>query len=191
MPGIHRDTINSTNGPAHTKMNKKFLAFSLPFVLAACAAPSANNVAVTTRTTNGIAVIIAKPKKTVCAASVFPLAGNSTRGELCITQGNFASDRYVLKLNNTTVVQGIDDETTPGIPASYQGQRITLQCAPQHIRGDASAEEVRKIVPAYSDAKVNKTVELMQGAIMPIEVGRMCSLTSGADSLMKVQVFFE
>lgn len=191
IPGTARNTLKSTDEPAHTMMNKKTLAFSLPFVLAACATPSSNNLAVTTPTKNGIAVITAKPKKTVCASSAFALAGNSTRGELCVTQGNFASDRYVLKLNNTTVVQGIDDETTPGISSSYQGQRITLQCAPQNIRGDATADEVRKIVPAYSEAKVNKTVELMRGSIMPIEVGRMCSVTSGADSLMKVHVFFD
>ncbi|NUT60509.1 hypothetical protein [Herbaspirillum sp. C9C3] len=75
------------------------------------------------------------------------------------------------------------------IPGTH---RAPQKCAPQNIRGETTADEVGKIVPAYSEAKVNKTVELMQGSIMPIdEVGRMCSVTSGADSLMKVQVFFD
>lgn len=172
-------------------MNSKSLAFSLTFVLAACANPSAKNADPTAQPAGGIAVITAKPKKTACASSAFALNGASTRGELCVTQGSFASDRYVLKLNDTTVVQGIDDQTTVGISSSHKGQRITLRCAPQNIRGNATAEDVRKIVPAYSEAQVNRTVELMKGSALPIEVGRMCVVTSGADTLMRVQVFFE
>lgn len=135
--------------------------------------------------------ITVAPNKTVCAPENFSLGEDSVDASLCVTQGNFSSDKYVLQFNGTAVIQGIDDETTPGIAGLYKDKKILLQCGPQSLAGNATAEEVRKVLPSYSDARVNALVALMKSSIMGVEVGRLCTIKEGRKIVMQAQVFFE
>ncbi|MDQ1835133.1 hypothetical protein, partial [Massilia scottii] len=103
----------------------------------------------------------------------------------------FSSDKYSLKFNGKLILQGIDDQTTGGIAADYNGKHVMLQCAPQEVKGNATADDVRKIVPSYSDAKVNELVELMKGSTSSVEVGRLCAVSGENACIVNAQVFFD
>jgi hypothetical protein len=138
-----------------------------------------------------IPVITATPNKTMCALSKFNFKDAPINGEICITQGSFSPDKYVLKFNGEMILQGVDDQTTLGISATYKEKKISLKCTPQLIKGNATADEVHNTVPTYSDSKVKDMVELMKGSELPVEVGRLCAVRSADDIVMKAQVFFE
>ena len=140
---------------------------------------------------NTIPAITATPNKTICAPSKFSLNEAPVNGELCVTQGSFSADKYTLKFDGKKVLEGIDDQTTLGISSKYGEKSISLKCTPQLIKGNATPDDVRKIVPTYSDSKVKEMVELMAGSSLPVEVGRLCAIRSTEELLMKVQVFFE
>ncbi|WP_317201337.1 hypothetical protein [Janthinobacterium sp.] len=135
--------------------------------------------------------INATPKKMECKSAQVKISDESVKAELCIAQGSFSSDKYSLKFNGKLVLQGIDDQTAPGINANYNSQSVVLQCAPQVVRGDATAEDVRKLVPSFSNEKVNQLVDLMKGSTMPVEVARLCTISVEKNAVLKAQVFFE
>ena len=138
-----------------------------------------------------IPAITATPQKTVCALSKFDFNEVPINVELCVTQGSLSPDKYVLKLNGEMVLQGIDDQTTLGISSTYKEKVISLKCTPQIIQRNATADDVRKTVPTYSDSKVEQMVKLMKRSVLPVEVGRLCAAMSADRIIMKAQVFFE
>ncbi len=113
------------------------------------------------------------------------------KAEICVTQGNFSHDVYVLKIDGNTALKGIDDETTKGISSSYKSQKVGLSCAPQELAPNASLEEVQKMLPGHSPAKAKELVALMKDSKTPIEVGRLCTASSEGTAFLSAQVIFE
>jgi hypothetical protein len=138
-----------------------------------------------------ILVINAAPNKATCKSTSVRIGENQVKSELCVSQGSFSHDKYILKLNGEAALQGIDDQTTSGIKSSYKGQQVMLLCPPQNIRPNVTAEEIQKLVPSYSSDKAKEVAELLAGSSMPIEVGRLCQVTIENEAVMKVQVLFE
>jgi len=137
-----------------------------------------------------ILVISPAPNKSACVSASSKIGDDSFKSELCVRQGSFSPDKYVLKLNGDTVLQGIDDQTTSGIQASYKGKPIALRCPPQNVSANVTAAEIHKLVPSYPAEKVKEVVELMAGSSMPMEIGRLCQVSIGNEPAMKVQVLF-
>ncbi|WP_089084277.1 hypothetical protein [Aquitalea magnusonii] len=136
-------------------------------------------------------VIRPTPNKSACKSSALRIGEDSVKSELCVLQGNFSHDKYVLKFSGDTVLQGIDDQTTPGIQANHKGKPIVLRCPPQNVPPNATAAEIQKIVPGYSTEKAKEVAELMVGSILPIEAGRLCQVSVDGEAVMTVQVLFD
>lgn len=137
-----------------------------------------------------VLVITATPNKTECNSTLVTINEEPLKVELCVTQGNFSPDKYVLKFNGQVVLQGIDDETTIGITSTYKGKTVALKCVPQIIKTRATAEEIQKAVPSYSKDKVNEIADLMSRSSFDIEIARQCVVTVGDKAVMKAQVIF-
>jgi hypothetical protein len=136
-------------------------------------------------------VIKPAPNKSECKSVSVALDKVQVNSELCVSQGSFSHDQYVVKFNNEVVLQGIDDETTNGISSKYKGKAVSIKCAPQIIMPKATAQEIMKIVPVYSEARAKEIAGLMADSFMPIEAGRLCSVEFEKASIMKVQVIFD
>ncbi len=136
-------------------------------------------------------VLLPSPGKAVCRAKPATLAGAPVKAEICVTQGNFSHDLYVLKIDGSSVLKGIDDETTKGISSSYKSQKVSLTCAPQELAPNASLEEVHKILPGYSSEKAKGLVALMKDSKTPTEVGRLCTASSDGTAFLSAQVIFD
>lgn len=134
--------------------------------------------------------IIAAAGKSVCQSTVRQLGATSQKIELCVSQGNFAHDVYVLKIDGNDVLKGIDDETTKGIFATHQGEKISLTCAPQlEEPTQVTAEKidaVQKLMPALSADEARKTAISLDA----VEIGRLCIAQRGDNSLLDVRVVF-
>jgi len=129
--------------------------------------------------------------KTECASTALQVGDDSVKLELCVQQGNFSHDRYILRFNEDTVLRGIDDQTTPGIHASYKGKSVALRCLPQNVPLNVTAAEIQKLVPSYSADNAKEVAELMVGSSLPIEIGRLCQVTIENEAVTKAQVLFE
>ena len=138
-----------------------------------------------------ILVIRPAPNKSACKSAALRIGEDSVKSELCVFQGSFSHDKYLLRVNGDAVLQGIDDQTTSGIQASYKGNPIALQCPPQNVPPNVSAAEIQKIVPSYSTEKAKEVAELMVGSSQPIEIGRLCQVSVEGKAVMAVQVLFE
>jgi len=136
-------------------------------------------------------VIRPAPNKSACKSATLRVGEDSVKSELCVIQGNFTHDKYVLRVSGDTLLQGIDDQTTSGIQANYKGKPITLRCPPQNVLPNVSAAEIQKLVPSYSTEKAKEVAELMVGSSLPIEIGRLCLVSVEGEAVMTVQVLFE
>lgn len=136
-------------------------------------------------------VITPIPGKAVCKSSSGAIKDISIKSELCVTQGSFSHDVYVLKINGKPVLKGIDDETTKGISSTFQNQKINLTCSPQHkAPNEVSQEKIeatQKAVPNLSFEEARKMAIMME----TVETGRLCIASSGENPFMTVQVNFE
>lgn len=134
--------------------------------------------------------IIAAAGKSVCQSTVRQFGETSQKIELCVSQGNFAHDVYVLKINGDPVLKGIDDETAKGIVSTNQGEKISLTCAPQLEEPTQVAPEkieaMQKLMPALSADEAKKAAISLDA----VEVGRLCTAQRGSNSLIDVQVTF-
>jgi hypothetical protein len=137
-----------------------------------------------------ITIINAAPNKAVCKSKAIRIGEESVKSELCVSQKNFSHDKYVLKFNDELISQGIDDQTTSGLNASYKNRQVLLRCPPQEVPPNATVDEIHKLVPSYSSDKAKNVAELMKGSNMPIEIGRLCQITIDNEDVMKVQVHF-
>jgi hypothetical protein len=136
-------------------------------------------------------IVKAAPKKTVCDSAFISFNEESVKAEICVTQGSFSPDRYLLKFNRDTVLQGIDDQTTMGISNIFKAKAITLQCTPLLVKGDATADEIKTLLPSYSSSKVKELADLMKGSKTPVEVARNCVIDIDKSPALKAQVFFD
>ena len=136
-------------------------------------------------------VITPVPGKAVCKSSSGAIKDASIKSELCVTQGSFSHDVYVLKINGKAVLKGIDDDTTKGISSTFQNWKINLTCSPQHqAPNEVSQEKVeatQKAMPNLSIEEARKMAITME----TIEIGRLCIASSGENPFMTVQVNFE
>jgi hypothetical protein len=161
----------------------KTLAIMLtaPFLAASAASASAEDTPLK---------IIAAAGKSVCQSTVRQLGDTSQKIELCVSQGNFAHDVYVLKIDGDAVLKGIDDETAKGIFATHKGEKISLTCAPQLEEPTQVAPEkieaIQKLMPALSPEEAKKAAISMDA----VEIGRLCTAQRGSGSLIDVQVMF-
>ena len=57
------------------------------------------------------------------------LNGETLPSQLCVVQGRFSHDQYVLSVNGSNL-KAIDDETTKGVASTYQNRPLTLKCDP-------------------------------------------------------------
>ncbi|WP_211442013.1 hypothetical protein [Collimonas humicola] len=134
--------------------------------------------------------IAAAAGKSVCESTVRQLGETSQKIELCVSQGNFAHDVYVLKIDGKSILKGIDDETTKGIVATQQGEKISLICVPQIEAPTEVAPEkieaMQKLMPALSADEAKKAAI----SIDSVETGRLCTAQRGDNSLISVQVVF-
>lgn len=133
------------------------------------------------------------PGKEVCAA---PAPGSHpVNPELCVIQGNFSHDVYILKLDGKVALKGIDDQTTSGIASKYKGQALQLRCAPQEIfpkeTPEATLKEVQRVLPNATAAEAAKLVDLLGSGPMGMEVGRLCTASSNGDTVLTAQVLFK
>lgn len=136
-------------------------------------------------------VITSTAGKPVCQSASMMLAEKSVKLELCVTQGNFSHDNYVLKIGERTLLKAIDDETTKGISSNYQNQKVNLKCVPQSKAPDDVSQEkieaTQKIMPKLSLEEAKKMAILME----TVEIGRLCTVSAENSPLMTVQVLFE
>ncbi|MDQ1816772.1 hypothetical protein RBA41_26060 [Massilia sp. CCM 9210] len=70
-------------------------------------------------------------------------------------------------------------------------ERASRANVPSEVKGSATAEDVRKVVPSYPDAKVKNLVELMKGSASSVEVGRFCTVSVDKAGVLNAQVFFD
>jgi hypothetical protein len=136
-------------------------------------------------------VITPIPGKAVCKPSSGAINDKSVKSELCVTQGNFSHDVYMLKINGKPVLKGIDEDTTKGISSTFQNQKINLTCTPQHKGpSEVSQEKIettQKAIPNLSVEDARKMAIMME----TVETGRLCIASSGESPFMTVQVNFE
>ena len=130
------------------------------------------------------------PKKIECKSTLADLGEGPSKTELCVTQGNFSSDLYSLKINGKLTLHGIDDQTTSGIDSTYKGRSLLMQCTPQNVQKDSTAGDIKKIIPLYPEEKIGGLVDLMRDSAMPVEIGRLCLVSIDKTPVMNVQVIF-
>jgi hypothetical protein len=135
--------------------------------------------------------LIPVPGKQICAVLPPGEPDASWKRELCVTQGNFAHDVYVVKVDGAVALKGVDDETSAGIASTFKGAPVALQCKAQNLPGNVSLEEVQKALPNKPLAKAQELVELMKGSLMGVEVARLCMLTINNVAQPTVQVIFD
>ena len=139
--------------------------------------------------------ITATPGKSVCASNTVSIAQIALPSEICVLSGNFSHDKYSLKIDGKTVVQGIDDQTTEGIASTYKGQTASLLCAPQEIRAketpEATLADVQRVMPNATPEEAATMVRLVGTGPMGIEIGRLCTASLDAEPFMTVQVLFK
>lgn len=131
------------------------------------------------------------PGKQTCSTLPTGTTDASLKREICVTQGNFAHDLYVVKIDGTVALKGVDDDTSAGIASTFRGTPLTLQCKAQNLPGDVTLEEVQKALPNRPIAKAQELVELMKGSLMGVEVARLCTLSVSGVEQPKVQVIFD
>jgi hypothetical protein len=139
----------------------------------------------------GVLQLTAKPGAIVCQTKAGLEITNGLDVGLCVSQGNFNHDRYVLKFGGKEIVTGIDDQTTNGLEVEYQGRKIKMVCTPQSVRGNATVEDIRKSMPGLTEKRANEFADLVKGSFMGMEVGRLCDVSSNGEPVMAVQVLFE
>jgi hypothetical protein len=133
------------------------------------------------------------PGKETCAS--LPASTHPLNPELCVAQGNFSNDVYVLKLDGHVVLKGIDDQTTVGIASKYKNQTLQLRCAPQNIlpkeSPEATLKEVQRLLPNATAEEATQLVELLGPGPMGVELGRLCTASSDGNTLLTAQVLFK
>jgi hypothetical protein len=135
--------------------------------------------------------ILPVPGKQICGTVPSGEPGASINRELCVTQGNFAHDVYVVKIDGVVALKGVDDETSIGITSTFKASTIKLQCSAQNLPGNVTLEEVQQALPGRSLAKAKELVELMKDSAMGVEVARLCAITIDGIPQPKVQVIFD
>ncbi len=163
-------------------MNKKTL--TLLILLTAFVLPSFANPLTP-------ALLVSQAGKTVCIKNPFEFSNAKVNAEICVSQGTFSHDKYSVKFNGTSILSGIDDQTTNGIKSSYNSLPVSLVCKPQVLPANVTAEQVQEVLPGYPEAKTNALVELMKGSFVPVEISRLCTVSIDDNEVIKTQVIFE
>jgi hypothetical protein len=134
--------------------------------------------------------ITPQPGKLTCQSSSSKIGEVTAKIELCVVAGNFSHDTYILNVDKKAVLKGIDDETTKGLTGTYQGEKITMTCVPQH---EAPKEVSAATIAVYQKSMNLSAEDAKKAAIIAgtVEVGRRCSARWGSTSLIEVQVSFE
>jgi len=106
-------------------------------------------------------------------------------------RGNFSHDTYLVKIDGKLVVKGIDDDTTKGVSASYQGSKVNLVCTPQNEGPTEVAPEriasMQQNMPQLTEEQAKSMVIMMQ----TVEVGRLCKASLNDQALFSAQVTFQ
>ncbi|MFL9880559.1 hypothetical protein PQR63_19340 [Herbaspirillum rhizosphaerae] len=135
--------------------------------------------------------IAPKAGKTICQSGSSQIGDAAAKVELCVAQGNFSHDTYLVKIDGKQVLKGIDDETTKGVSVAYQSRKLNLVCTPQNEGPtDVAPERVaamQKNMPKLSEAEAKAMVIMME----TVEVGRLCKATLDDQALFAAQVTFE
>lgn len=135
--------------------------------------------------------ILPKAGKTICQSGSNQIGDAAAKVELCVAQGNFSHDTYLVKIDGKLVVKGIDDDTTKGVSATYQGGKLNLVCTPQNEGPTEVAPEriasMQKNMPQLSAEQAKSMVIMME----TVEVGRLCKATLGDQALFSAQVTFQ
>jgi len=135
--------------------------------------------------------IVAKPGKVQCRSKDQTINGAALAVELCVGEGSFSHDTYQVKIGGRAVLTGIDDQTTKGLVAAYQGEEVRLTCTPElEAPSEISPEEiaaVRKHNPELSEAQARGVVM----RISSVEVGRACVAKLAGRTVLEVQIKFE
>lgn len=136
--------------------------------------------------------IASVPGRIVCQSRPVTIGEKSVDAKLCVTGGNFGHDKYAVKIGWSTVVEGIDDETTTGISGAYKGVPVALTCVPQHkapAEGDSMVESMAKSLAGRPGTSPEEAHD-MAVKMLTAEVGRLCTFRQGEHDLMAVQVNF-
>ncbi|SDG96544.1 hypothetical protein SAMN04515659_3884 [Dyella sp. 333MFSha] len=136
--------------------------------------------------------LTAVPGRTVCQARPVAIGGKQVDAKLCVTEGSMSHDKYVVKIGWSTVVEGIDDETTKGIAGMYKGSPVSLTCEPQSkppAADDPMVASMAKSMAARPDVTSEQAHDLAM-KMLSTEVGRLCQFRQGDQDLMSVQVKF-
>jgi len=135
----------------------------------------------------------AAPGHTVCEPGAFVIADQSSRGRLCITQGNMAHDKYVFDIAGEEVLSGIDDETTRGLSGHYRGVPINMVCKPEHKAPAEDDPMVASLSKGFMSHPGTSAEQAHQMAVLMLttEVGRQCVVKQGEQVLMRVPIRFD
>lgn len=141
-------------------------------------------------------LITAVAGKETCQSTNAALDESSVKSELCVSQGSFSHDQYVLKIDGKAQLKGIDDETSQGIASAYKSHKLALRCSPQNVfpkaTPEATLEEVRKAMPNSPQDDVVELAKLLGVAPgMGMEIGRLCTASLDGSPYMSVQVLFK
>ena len=132
--------------------------------------------------------------KEICQSMITTIDNNQVKSELCVRQGNFSHDTYTLKIDDKTLLKGIDDETTLGISSNYKNHKIKLICAPQNVFPQATPEktlaEVKRVMPNSTLKEITEIANLLGPGPMGMELGRLCNVSSDSNQFMTVQILF-
>lgn len=145
----------------------------------------------TARAENSPQQINAVAGKEVCREQTASLGNQESKVALCVTEGTFAHDSYVLKIDGKTVLKGIDDETTKGISADYKNEKAQLTCAPLLQAPDAISEDK---IAAFQKTMPNLSHEEAKAEAIKtetVEVGRKCEAHVGTAPLINMDIVFD
>ena len=176
--------INNQNILKGFIMNRRFSTSLLLFIALTCLSSVAIAGDVPTLK------IVSNPGKPVCQSNSVKIGDVPLNVDLCVLGGSFSHDQYSLKIDKKQVLNGIDDETTRGINATYSGENLTLTCVPQHqVPKGISPEEIEDYQKMMNiSAEDAKQMAILSGTV---EIGRLCKATLGTISLIEAQVVFE
>ena len=136
-----------------------------------------------------IPTVSAVPGKNVCANSSGQIANAPAKVQICLQKStNFSHDTYTFTINGKTVNQGIEDESTRGIPGTYKDMRTSLTCVPK-LKAPEKVSDI--MVRTYqrtmkiSEDEARKLVIQQEST----EVARQC--TARVNDVVVLEVLFK
>ena len=118
--------------------------------------------------------------------------GTASSFELCVASGLFSHDTYAVRIAGTSIVGGIDDDTTRGIDGMFYGNPINLKCdSINQLANNITATTIEDTIKSLNTSMPKATFEERKNfaiSMNSIEIGRHCTLSNSDGILAKLDV---